>query len=676
MAAPTSIIIPASPLDAQLLSTSSPFAFIASSSRTTVISPASQSSAQGKTSTQLEPQHFITKRQFEKWQVSQPKESRTLRPPAASDGVDKMTLQGYRAPQHPASHLLQSIPPRAPSRSSRSNILSYTLHLATASRLSSYSSEHGTRTLLHWAEADQRQQGAYEDVLIDSEWFEAEQKTQGLWKLGSNLLVSGRREGVLPPSVERRVMLAGLAEELLVTPSGERAVTKIDEDAVHPSADLDELIVLKPLTSPDTTTLYLSTSMHAMRSRSPRDRSHSVAQSLIDLKFGGKPSEPTLSPPVVEDEPRDPGERNAESSRIPNDSVFDGQPQAANASTSSSDLTATPHMDYRIVLSQSMRSRAKSIFASSPLPSLTYSFCRRHRVSACPVCTTLLLESSERVSDHAQHRRRNIPGAGLRSTGLEGGDSGTKKALVALVPTFLKLSADFLADSKARSRTDAEGADLEAVDPEQEATRTKLDVHATSAWYELLTSLLTQACLEGYLVDGWTGTEGIETLFGVGCGVWEGRGWSTASRAAPPLRGRTGGEDEKKGRRTCVRDEGVTNDEDGDTDEADDENDEADAEDVRARLGERQAADLVEAAHALFGSREVAQADYERSLRDRIHEFLNVPQDKTLIQHLTTLSNRYPLSAFEDEVVNFFEACVRALGRPALATVRPCPGTL
>jgi hypothetical protein len=64
----------------------------------------------------------------------------------------------------------------------------------------------------------------------------------------------------------------------------------------------------------------------------------------------------------------------------------------------------------------------------------------------------------------------------------------------------------------------------------------------------------------------------------------------------------------------------VTNDEDGDTDEADDENDEADAEDVRARLGERQAADLVEAAHALFGSREVAQADYERSLRDRIHE--------------------------------------------------------
>ncbi|GAA5846669.1 hypothetical protein JCM5353_008662, partial [Sporobolomyces roseus] len=212
---PTSIVIPASPLDAQLLSASTAFLLPYQSNT-------SQSShtASGSTRTQQE-QHFITKRQFELWKGSHPGESLSLRPPVGSEGIDKMTLKGYRAPQHPTSHLLQSIPPRSASRSSRSNILSYTLHLATSSRLSSYSSENGTRTLLHWAEADQNaQETSYENVKIDSEWFETEQKTQ--WKLGINLLHSSRREGPLPPSVERRVVLACLAEELLLSPTGDR----------------------------------------------------------------------------------------------------------------------------------------------------------------------------------------------------------------------------------------------------------------------------------------------------------------------------------------------------------------------------------------------------------------------------------------------------------------------
>lgn len=152
--------------------------------------------------------------------------------------------------------------------------------------------------MLHWAEAEQNaQETEYENVKIDSEWFETEQKTQGLWKLGINLLQSSRREGPLPPSVDRRVVLGSLAEELLVSPTGDRAMSKIDEESVHPSSDAEELAVLRPLTSPDTTTLYLSTSAHAANSRSPRDRSHSVAQSLIDMKFGGKPSD--LDPPPL-----------------------------------------------------------------------------------------------------------------------------------------------------------------------------------------------------------------------------------------------------------------------------------------------------------------------------------------------------------------------------------------
>lgn len=491
---------------------------------------------------------------------------------------------------------------------------------------------------MHWAESDQRRDGhEYEDVKIDAEWFETEQKTQGLWKLGLNLLQSSRREGALPASVERRVVLAALAEELLVSPSGERAITKIDEDAVHPSVDVDELVALKPLTSPDTTTLYLSTSTHASDARSPRDRSHSVAQSLIDLKFGGKPSEPAPSSPSMDDDKPLAGANAHDSlpaAAIPGSSVFGDS--GRSAPSSSADLTATPHMDYRIVLSQSMRSRAKSIFATSPLPSLTASFCRRHRVSSCSVCTTLIAETSERASDHAQHRRRNVPGAGLRSSvSDDAGEGGTKKALVSLVPTFLKLSADFIADTKVRFERESDGAE----DEDQRAATTKdeptvkgkerartagSNIHATAAWYELLTSLLTQACLEGYLVEGWTGTEGIETLFGVGCGVWEGRGWSTATRPAPaPLK------KVEEGAEVAVE-TSMRQRENGEDDEDDSDEEEEDEEEIKARTREREAVELVEAAHALFGSRDVAQAEYERAMRDRIHE-VSAPRPNSFI---------------------------------------------
>lgn len=52
----------------------------------------------------------------------------------------------------------------------------------------------------------------------------------------------------------------------------------------------------------------------------------------------------------------------------------------------------------------------------------------------------------------------------------------------------------------------------------------------------------------------------------------------------------------------------------------DDEEDEESEEEIKAREQEKQTTELVDAAHTLFGSRNVAQADYERCMRDRIHE--------------------------------------------------------
>ena len=550
------------------------------------------------------------------------------KPRLARASTDLVLGSARSAPQHPASHVLHSIPPRAPSRSSRSNILSYTIHLATSSRLSSYSSASGSRQLLHLAELERDTQ---DGIDIDEAWFEAEQKTQGLWKLGANLLQSSRREGgVLPPAVERRVHLAGLAEDVLLSPAAERAVTKIDADSVQPSAEVDELVALKPLTAPDSSTHYHSSVAAAGDDPSGRPRVNSVAQSLIDLKFGVKAEPSSSSSAALLDDDDKPLYDAPES--------FAGVPSSSTStSTGAAGPSTTPHMDYRIVLSQSMRTRARSIFAHSPLPSLPASYCRRHRVRSCAVCAALVAAASERESNHGAMRRLNVPGAGLRGRGADG---EAKKPLVGLVPAFLKLSAALLEDVKERAGGPASGGGAAAAtdglfaaaahagaaskgkgragagDEDEDEPR-RHDLHVTAEWFDLLTALLVQACLEGYLVDGWTGTEGVETLFGVGCGVWEGRGWSAptpAVVAAPPA-----STSAATSRRASVQHHV---EDDGDWSESDEDDDEGETDDEaeRVRVREEETRALVCAAKLLFGSRDVAQADYERGMRDRTHE--------------------------------------------------------
>ncbi|BGP02952.1 RNA binding protein [Rhodotorula toruloides] len=704
---PAAILVPATPAQQHLLCASTAW----------VPPPPTATRRQGnKIAPVPAEQHFITASDIQQWRGEHPTEplrpptvDTATRPPAGEGAaLDKATLKNYRPPQHPASHVLHTIPPRAPSRSSRSSILAYALHLATSSRLSSYSSPSGSRQLLHLAELERDTQ---DGIDIDDEWIDGEEKTKGLYKVGANLLHAHMREGGLPPSVERRVALGGFAEEALLSPAAERAVTKIDSESVQPSGELDELIALKPLTTPDTTMLYHSTSATAMGGdETGRPRVNSVAQSLIDLKFGGQAESAGPSSPSLFDDKN----------------PLDGD---AEASTSSAGGPATtPHMDYRIVLSQSMRSRARSIFSTSPLPSLPASYCRRHRVRSCAVCAALVAASSERESNHAQMRRKNIPGSGLRMQFVPSGagarvggaatGAGTKKPLVQLVPDFLKLSAALFRDVRERANrpyeagssvdkdeakmeealwasvvkteeksastspamkagaslkgkeraVEAEGAGAGAKE-DKSATTTAVEMQVTAEWYDLLTMMLVQACLEGYLVDGWTGTEGVETLFGVGCGVWEGRGWSTnAPVASTPAMGGTRQLKREKQRTSPVFSVPSLDGEESSSDEEDDEEEE---ELERVRVREEEARVLVEAARLLFGSRDVAQADYERGMRDRTHEFLNVPQNKNLHEHLEALSVKYPLSQFEDALVDFLEAGVRLLGRPALAQYDP-----
>lgn len=491
-------------------------------------------------------------------------------PQMIHESIADPALTPNSAPQHQAAHILQSIPPRAPSRSSRSSILSYTLHIATTTRLASYTSQNGSRDLLYRAEAESNNR-----VEVDDEWLESEAKAQGMWKLGVSLLKANQLEGHLPASVERRVALARLTEELLSNPTSEQAINKVEQG--YSSAQVDALVALKPLTSPDTTTLYHSTATHA----APSGRSStSVAQSLIDLKFGNTQDGEASAPLPDTDAKPTLNDRSRES-----ETVFGlGAP-----TPSTSELTATPHMDYRIVRGQAMRTRAKDIYATSFLPSTSSTWCRRHRVPSCVVCTMV---SSAKIDK----RKANIPGQGLSKI-AEG-----KRRLVDLIPQFLDLSSSLLRDS--RERANGLGFDDSVDDFLRPEASSAVEINVTAAWYTLLHSLLIQACLEGYLVDGWTGTTAIEVLFGVGCGVWEGRGWATR---VP--------ESNKTESRPPVSNSGMDVDDDSGSEGSD--TDEEEAEEAERQ---REKAKLVEAAQALFGSRDVAQADFERSMRDRIHE--------------------------------------------------------
>ncbi|KAM0750295.1 hypothetical protein T439DRAFT_249586 [Meredithblackwellia eburnea MCA 4105] len=565
-----------------------------------------------------EGRHFISPNEFASWAKTHP----SLRPPppSGSEGTTTPTQtnplpppsKGYRPPQHPVSHVLHSIPPRAPSRSSRSGILSYTLHLATSTRLAAYASVTSSSSMFS---------PTVEDVAMD-------EKAAGLYRLSTSLLRSNRREGALPVSVERRVALAVLVEELLSNPDPSLAVNKITVKDVCHSKEVESIKALQPLTSPESTTLYpagvLASSSSAVGSAT------SVAQSLIDMKFGsGGDPEPE---PVEANNAKKLASMGRES-----ETVF-------GSSSSRLQLTATPHMDYRIVRGQAMRTRAKEIFATSILPSTTSIWCRRHRLASCSTCGTTASGTS---TPEGRPSRRTVPGQGLERV-----TDGHKRPLIELIPAFLDFSSSLLKDLRDRaSATDEELEYTIALNDEP------LAINVTASWYSLLHSFLIQACLEGYLVDGWTGTSAIETIFGCGCGVWEGRGW--ASRVAQSV----ASAQSVKAKSVDGRD---LDDEDSDSDS------DSEEEELAARK-EKDRNSLIEAAQLLFGSRDVAQADFERSMRDRTHEFLNVPEDGSLEFHLIRLNAKYPLSSFENDVVEFIEATSKLLGKPRLAKYEETP---
>jgi len=110
-------------------------------------------------------------------------------------------------------------------------------------------------------------------------------------------------------------------------------------------------------------------------------------------------------------------------------------------------------------------------------------------------------------------------------------------------------------------------------------------------------------------------------LFGVGCGGWEQTGWASQTITEDEL---TPSEFKKRKK-------------------------------------------VLESSQALFGQMNQNQSEFERTMRDRTHEFLNIPRDRSLDEHLSILSMKYPLSGLTSGMRTFFSDCKELLGLPELA---------
>ncbi|KAH8919418.1 hypothetical protein BT69DRAFT_1300213 [Atractiella rhizophila] len=347
--------------------------------------------------------------------------------------------------------------------------------------------------------------------------------------------------------------------------------------------------------------------------------------------------------------------------------------------------TSTPHMDYRIVQTQNARSRARIVFG----PGVKGAWCSLHRIENCEGCFGEGKTGMGKMVSVLDRRYMNLPAQGIAPSGT----MGRKKALVDAVADFIVFSADVLMESRRGTSGNGKGGEKEDglwENWENEILKSGSMTRSTSndtiptlgsspkgkekempepipielhlRWYNLLASFLIAACLEGYLVHGWKGVDAVECLFGVGCGGWEGRGWASRLPSMENL--------QREGEMDSEDEESETGEEERRKEE-----------DEKSKETFVFITKLHNAARLLFGNMNQNQSEFERMMRDRTHEFLNIPTEDTLESHLRNLSSKYPLSRFISEVREFLLASRNFLGVPQLAqneeagkTVTPAGG--
>lgn len=327
--------------------------------------------------------------------------------------------------------------------------------------------------------------------------------------------------------------------------------------------------------------------------------SSGVPMALLKLKFGGgdnndQPAEPpTHGPLPLADFPQD------------------------------QTLPRNPHHDYRIRHTASVHHRAKQIYDKAALKSSgVRPWCARHRVQACSLCHSDALARSQ----NSLHGRKSrdapvVPGDGLayfKDDYLL--RTGRRRPLAQSLADFLILAADAF-------HLMALGSEQAACDNDTASSRREFTPLA--GFYDLVVDFVTQAVLEGYTVHGWTGKEALEVLFSVGTGTWEERkwadipsSWTTPANSMPPSqfpsRSPSPSPDSAESSSASSRSSSVTASSLDSVSSHLTSSSETQAQASSAPRDPRE--HLIRAATELFRTRTPAQAEFEREMRDRMHE--------------------------------------------------------
>lgn len=342
--------------------------------------------------------------------------------------------------------------------------------------------------------------------------------------------------------------------------------------------------------------------------------SSGVPLALLQLKFGGGPDDNYTAPPT-----------SGPSADLP---ALSNMPNMDDAN-----LPRNPHHDYRIRHTASVHNRAKQIYDAASLKSTdTEPWCARHRVQKCSLCKDTHRQSSSSGKSAAREPSQTpFPGDGLAyfkdDYWLK---AGRRRPLASSLSDFLIIAADAFRLMSLGSESSS--------DSNEKAEFTPL-----AAFYELVVDFVTQAVLEGYTLHGWTGKEALEVLFSVGTGTWEERkwtdvpsSWTTPSNSALPSRMPS---------RAASPVPEEPEEEEEEEEEAEDELSEdsslssasassssaslssmgsspvmADEDEEEQDVSQNPHFQLVKAATELFRNRTPPQAEFEREMRDRMHE--------------------------------------------------------
>lgn len=479
-----------------------------------------------------------------------------------------MAMTQFKPPQHKHAHHLHSIPPRE--KTTRTLILDHMLWLHSRARFSQIHSELDRDDEEHEDEEEKRGKG----VRV-ARTFKA--RAEGLEKVLCAMLDQPQEETAwdddssptsLPNGVRVRIALTRLVNDLFASHHPDSPASDPIGDTSAVTAGNGPYVYLPappPIASytPNLVTLSRVSSFaqqqqaHAL----PKLPSFHTFTATASGAGGGAPAHSLLPLPPVgsifSSIPRGAGPESPWALGASRAGPSFSSPMSYPSSSSSMPPPPPPRLFRAVGRSKDMYyagaqavaipNRPSTSRQQQPQPTkqqhqlITAHRCPHHLTHTCPpssLCTHTLSAPHYNANATLKRTPRSNIGAGLSHAGppLRGPRNVSGEYMTDIIPRFLKLSTLVAMElGKEWHAVGKEGEDVvvgweaepDLLPPKRLPTASAKKPSVSSgpaiarpstAWYTLLADLLTRAALQGYLVQGWRGTDAVEVLLGVGVG--------------------------------------------------------------------------------------------------------------------------------------------------------------